>query len=109
MSEPKQLKFLGTSKKDLLSLDKLVQQEIGFQLSEVQFGREPEDWKPMPSVGPNVRELRAWISSGTYRAIYIASFAEAVYVLHCFQKKTERTSKADIELARSRLSLVRLK
>lgn len=56
----------------------------------------------MPTVGQGVREIRIRDAAGAFRIIYIAKFADAVYVLHCFQKKTEKTSKADLELASKR-------
>lgn len=62
---------------------------------------EPTDWKPMSSVGPGVRELRIRMG-GAFRVIYVAKFAEAVYVLHVFEKKSRRTALLDIELARRR-------
>jgi len=67
----------------------------------VQAGREPADWKPIPSVGLGVNEIRVRIE-GAYRLLYLAKFAEAVYVLHEFEKKGRKTGKPDIELARSR-------
>jgi phage-related protein len=63
---------------------------------------EPDDWKPMSSVGQSVREIRIRDEAGAFRVIYVAKFADAIYVLHCFQKKTEKTSKADIDLAAKR-------
>ena len=98
----KPLIFRNSTYKDLLSLPAEVVHDAGFQLSKVQDGDEPDDWKPMPSVGQGVMELRLWQSGGTYRVIYIAKFAEAVFVLHCFQKKTEKTGTHDIELAAQR-------
>ena len=65
-------------------------------------GLEPDDWKPMSSVGPGVREIRVRDESGSYRIIYIAKLPDAVYVLHCFIKKTQATRKRDIELAEKR-------
>jgi phage-related protein len=62
-------------------------------------GEEPSDWKPMPSVGAGVREIRVQEESGAFRVIYLASRPEGVYVLHCFQKKTQKTSRHDLELA----------
>jgi len=77
----------------------------GFQLWRVQRGLEPNDWKPMPSVGPGVQEIR--IHTGAeHRVFYIAKFAEAVYVLHAFEKRTRRTSQDDLDLARHRLRLL---
>jgi phage-related protein len=74
----------------------------GFQLDRVQRGLEPFDWKPMRSVGAGVREIRVRDESGAYRVLYIAKFEDAVYVLHCFQKKTQATPKQDIDLAERR-------
>ena len=68
----------------------------------VQSGREPTDWKPMPSVGVGAKEIRVREASGAWRVIYVAKFEEAVYVLHAFQKKTQRTAKQDIDLAAER-------
>ncbi len=64
-----------------------------YEVYLVQQGQEPSDWKPMPAVGPGVREIRIH-SEGEYRVFYVASFAEGVYVLHSFQKKTQRTPPA---------------
>ena len=79
-----------------------ARREAGFQLNQVQNGYEPDDWKPMNSVGMGVKEIRIRDAAGAFRVIYVAKFAEAVYVLHCFQKKTAKTSKADVELATGR-------
>ena len=75
--------------------------EAGTQLGRVQLGEEPTDWKPMPSVGLGVKEIRVR-TGGAYRLIYVAKFLEAIYVLHAFQKKSRKTARADIELARLR-------
>ena len=81
--------------------------EAGLQLGRVQLGKEPVDCKPMPSVGLGVNELRVRVG-GEFRVIYMAKFVEAVYVLHAFQKKSRKTARTDIELARLRFrSLVR--
>jgi phage-related protein len=71
-------------------------------LDRVQRGLDPDDWKPMTTVGPGVREIRVQDASGAYRIVFVASLAEAVYVLHAFQKKTQRTAARDLVLARSR-------
>jgi phage-related protein len=73
----------------------------------VQRGLEPDDWKPMPAVGPGVREVRVRDKAGAFRVIYTATFAEAVYVLHAFQKKTQATPKRDLDLAAARLRELR--
>ena len=93
--------FLGSSKDDLRAFPDEARNESGFQLSRVQSGLEPEDWKPMPGIGPGVREIRVR-SGGAFRVIYLATRPEGVYVLHCFQKKTQKTAPRDIELARQR-------
>lgn len=74
----------------------------GYQLERVQHGKQPTDFKPMPAVGKGVEELRAWDDSSTYRVLYIAWFAEVVYVPHAFQKKTQPMIELDLELARTR-------
>lgn len=106
MKPNKRVVWLGTSKADLKALPKTVLAQAGYQLFLVQCGLEPTDWKPMSTVGPGVREIRVRDSSGAFRVIYLTSRPEAIYVLHCFQKKTQTTSRADIELAQKRLNLV---
>lgn len=68
----------------------------------VQCNRLPADWKPMSGIGAGVSEIRIRAAAGAYRVIYVARFEDAVYVLHAFQKKTQKTSKGDLELARQR-------
>ena len=72
----------------------------------VQVGREPADFKPIPSVGPGAYEIRVRDEAGAFRVIYVAKFEHAVYVLHAFQKKTRKTPQADIELAASRYKII---
>jgi phage-related protein len=79
-----------------------ARQDAGFQLDKVQRGRDPDDWKPMKSIGPGVKEIRIRDVTGAFRVIYLATLADAVFVLHCFQKKSEQTSNKDIQLARKR-------
>ena len=79
-----------------------AKREAGYQLDLVQNGQEPDDWKPMNTVGQGVKEIRIRDAAGTFRVMYVAKFADAVYVLHCFQKKTEKTRKADVDLAAKR-------
>jgi phage-related protein len=68
--------------------------------------RSADDWKPMPTIGPGVREIRIREAAGAFRVIYITQVADAVHVLHGFQKKTQKTSLLDIRIAQSRLKLV---
>ena len=100
----KTLKFLGDSLKCLRQFPEDARNDAGYQLDKVQRGEQPVDFKPMPLIGNGVEELRMWDDSGTYRVVYAARLADAVYVLHAFQKKTQATSKRDTELARKRYS-----
>lgn len=98
----KPVEFRGDSLDSLREFPKQARRQAGFQLDRVQRGLEPFDWKPMPSVGSGVREIRVRDESGAYRVLYVAKFEEAVYVLHCLQKKTQATPKRDIDLAQKR-------
>jgi len=98
----KLLRFLGDSLKSLREFPEDARHDAGYQLDKVQRGEQPDDFKPMPNIGKGVEELRVWDDSGTYRVIYTARLADAVYVLHAFQKKTQATAKRDVELARKR-------
>jgi phage-related protein len=98
----KPIEFRGDSLDCLREFPKLVRREAGFQLDRVQRGLDPFDWKPMTTVGAGVREIRVRDDSGAYRVLYVAKIADAVYVLHCFQKKTQATPKRDIDLAQKR-------
>lgn len=104
----KEIKWLGNSYKDILSFPKEAKKELGFNLDRVQRGEEPIDWKPMKSIGIGVKEIRIHIGD-EYRVIYLASYPEAVYILHAFKKKTRRTAKNDINLAKERLKMVKSK
>ncbi|MEZ5740765.1 MAG: type II toxin-antitoxin system RelE/ParE family toxin [Burkholderiaceae bacterium] len=68
----------------------------------MQRGLEPDDWKPIHQVGSGVREIRIRESSGAFRVMYVAKLADAIYVLHCFQKQTQKTSPADLAMATRR-------
>jgi phage-related protein len=104
MSARKPVEFLGDSLRDLKRFPEDARRQAGRQLDLVQQSKEPVDWKPMTSIGVGVREIRLRDAQGIYRVIYLAKFAEAVYVLHCFQKKTQSTSMGDVELAKRRLA-----
>jgi phage-related protein len=102
-SKPKDVVFLGRSLDDLRDFPRDACREAGHQLDRVQRGLEPADWKAMSeTVGSGAKEIRIRDADGIYRVVYVAKFRDAVYVLHCFQKKTEKTSKADVELAAKR-------
>ena len=97
----KQVRWVGDAQQQIRAFPDEPRREAGYQLARVQAGKEPADWKPMPSVGLGVNEIRVR-EGGAFRVIYVAKFSEAVYVLHAFQKKAPKTSKQDIELARRR-------
>lgn len=99
----KRILWQGSSKTDLKSFPSAVVDDAGYQLFRLQCGLDPDDWKPMSSIGPNVREIRLRDRSGTFRIIYIATRPQGIYVLHCFQKKSQKTSPRDLQLARERL------
>ena len=98
----KPLTFLADTLKVLRAFPSDARQDAGYQLSLVQKGYQPDDFKPMPAIGSGVEELRVWCEQGTFRVVYLARLPEAVYVLHAFQKKTQTTAKADIDLAARR-------
>ena len=98
----KPLRFLGSSRRDLQEFPAEARREAGYQLEHVQQGASPADWKPMKTIGHGVNEIRIRDKSGAFRVIYAATYADAVYVLHAFQKKTQATSLQDIRLAAAR-------
>ena len=103
MSAMKPVIWMGSSKADLKAFPAAVIDDMGHQLFLVQSGIEPDDWKPLTTVGAGIREIRVKDVAGIFRTVYLATRPEAVYVLHCFQKKTQQTAQRDIELARKRL------
>ncbi len=102
MKASKLIEFRSSALTDLRAFPVSARREAGYQLDQIQHGGEPDDWKPMSTIGQGVREIRIRDENGAFRVIYVAKFADAVYVLHCFQKKTQKTSKADIDLAEKR-------
>ena len=106
MNDEKQIRWVGSSYDDLLGFPKGARKEVGFQLGKAQVGLEPADWKPFEDVGAGTREIRMRDASGIYRVMYVAKFEEAIYVLHCFQKKTQVTSKQDRTIAAARYRAV---
>ena len=98
---PKPVIWLGNSLDSIKAFSSEARKEAGHQLGLVQEGAEPADWKPMEAVGAGVKEIRLRIEKA-YRVLYVAKFAEAVYVLHGFEKKSQRTSNSDIDLANKR-------
>jgi len=98
----KPVRFMGSAKDDLSTFPKPARIRAGHELFMVQLGRDPDDWKPMTTVGPGTCEIRVRDQAGAFRVIYVARFEDAIYVLHAFQKKSRKTSHLDLELARKR-------
>ena len=97
----KPVEWVGNSLKRVRAFTKPVRQQVGYELELVQHDMEPSDWKPMTTVGPGVNEIRIHVE-GEHRVFYVARLRHAIYVLHVFRKKSRKTSKADIDLARAR-------
>jgi phage-related protein len=100
------VRFVGTAREDLAAFPKSARRRAGYELFMVQVGREPANFKPMPRVGRGACEIRVRDEAGAFRVIYVAKFEHTVYVLHGFQKTTQKTRQADIELAAWRYKLV---
>ncbi len=103
----KPVTFHGDSLERVRDFPDEARREAGHELYQVQKGYDPSDWKPMPTIGAGVREIRIRDAVGAYRVIYIATFADAVHVLHAFEKKTQRTARRDLELAAARLRQIK--
>ena len=102
----KPLRWVDSSLEDLRAFPEEAKREAGYQLRRVQAGLMPDDWKVLPSVGAGVYEIR--LHTGVeHRVFYVAKLAEAVYVLHAFEKRTRQTRQVDIDLAKQRLGEVR--
>ena len=106
MDDEKQIRWVGSAYHDLLAFPKEARKEAGFQLGKVQAGLDPADWKPFDELGAGTREIRIREASGSYRVMYVAKFEEAIYVLHCFRKKTQVTRKQDRAIAAARYCAV---
>ena len=105
----KPIAWIGSSLEDIKddrNFTASAKKEAGHQLDRVQSGLDPDDWKPFDTVGPGTKEIRINLDDGWFRVMYVAKFDEAIYVLHCFKKKSNKTSKMDISLAERRYKLV---
>lgn len=101
----KNIEFLGDSKENIRNFPKAARKSAGEQLEKIQNGLQPDNWKPMASVGAGVREIRIHVG-GAFRVFYVTKIGEKIYVLHAFQKKTQKTEKKDIDLAKARLKTI---
>lgn len=108
MQKKKPAVFEATALAELTAFPADAREAAGFQIYLVELGRDPDDWKPMKAIGPGVREIRIADAQGQFRVIYVAKFEEAVYVLHAFAKKTQKTPQRNIDVAAARFrALVR--
>jgi phage-related protein len=96
----KEVYFIAGSKRRIKNFPVEARVDAGHQLWLVQLGEEPDDWRPMQSIGTGVKEIRIH-KPHEHRVIYLARFQEGIYVLHAFEKKTKQTAQHDIEIARA--------
>ncbi|MBN3756972.1 type II toxin-antitoxin system RelE/ParE family toxin [Paraburkholderia sp. Tr-20389] len=106
MELEKEIRWVGSSYDDLLAFPEEPRRRAGFQLAKVQAGLDPDNWKAFDIVGAGTREIRVNEPEGAFRVMYVAKFVEAVYVLHCFDKKSQATSRRDREIAEARYRAV---
>jgi phage-related protein len=108
-SSEKPLRWVASAKKDLVAMPREVQRKAGFALFLAQIGAKHPSAKPLKGFGSaGVLEVVEDHRSDTYRAVYTVRLARAVYVLHCFKKKSTRgaqTPTPDMELIRARLKV----
>ncbi|HEX5425232.1 MAG TPA: type II toxin-antitoxin system RelE/ParE family toxin [Candidatus Acidoferrales bacterium] len=97
----------GDSREALQSFPAGVRQNLGFQLWQLQQGERPSDYRPLPSIGTGVFELRDQDERSWYRVIYLARVEGVIYILHCFEKKSRQMPRRDFEKARQRLKIVK--
>lgn len=97
----KPITWMGDSRAALRDFPKEARYLIGAGLRKVQHGEEPANWRPLPTVGMGVNEIRVRLDKA-YRVVYVVKFPEAVYVLHAFAKTEYKTPTAEIELASRR-------
>ncbi|MGF6480379.1 type II toxin-antitoxin system RelE/ParE family toxin [Paraburkholderia sp. JPY419] len=102
MEQEKEIRWLGSSYRDLLAFPNEARRLAGFQLHKIQSGLDPDDWKPFESIGAGTREIRIRDEDGIFRVMYVTKYAEALYVLHCFQKKTQKLGPRDRKIAETR-------
>ncbi|MGF6295960.1 type II toxin-antitoxin system RelE/ParE family toxin [Paraburkholderia youngii] len=102
MEQEKEIRWLGSSYRDLLAFPTEARRLAGFQLHKIQSGLDPDDWKPFESIGAGTREIRIRDEDGIFRVMYVTKYAKALYVLHCFQKKTQKLGPRDRKIAETR-------
>src|SRR5258708_7872884 len=84
-----------------------ARRQVGHELYQLQKGMDPSDWKPLPTIGAGVREIRIREAFGAYRVVYIAGLGGAIHVLHAFEKKSEKTAQRELDLESERFAHLR--
>ncbi len=102
----KPILWIGSSLEDLKAFPNQVTRDIGYELHAIQNGSEPSDWKPMQNLGHGILEIRKKDLTGAFRVAYVAKFENAVYVLHAFQKKSQRTAPKDVAIIKARYKVL---
>jgi len=97
----------GDSREVLSAFPEGVKQNLGFELWRLQQGIRPGDYRPLPSIGTGVFELRDQDERAWYRVVYLSRITDVIYVLHCFEKKSREMPRKDFEKAKQRLKGVR--
>lgn len=97
----------GDSREVLQSFPGEVRQNLGFQLWQLQQGERPADYRPLPSIGSGVFELRDQDERAWYRVVYLSRINDVIYVLHCFEKKSREMPRRDFETAKRRFKAVK--
>lgn len=106
MQNEKAIYWVGSSYQDILEFPDSAKRDAGYQLHRIQNGLDPENWKPFQSVGSGVKEIRISDHGNAYRIMYVAKFSEKIYVLHSFQKKSQKTPGQDIKIAKTRYDAI---
>jgi phage-related protein len=97
----------GNSREVFMSFPETVKHNFGFYLWQLQEGESPTNYRPLPSVGAGVYELRDQDERAWYRVVYLSRINNVIHVLHCFEKKSRQMPKRDFEKARQRLKVVK--
>lgn len=105
-SVPKPIIWMGSSYEDLRAFPEGSRRHAGYQLHRIQAGLEAEDWRAMTEIGPGTAEIRLRDGAGAWRVFYVARFDEAIYILHCFNKKSQHTSGKDKAIGKARYQAV---
>lgn len=98
----KEIEWRGSSLKDLRNFPVDARKNAGYELEQAQHGLHPHVWKAINDWGQGVIEIKIGAEAGAFRVVYVAKFDDALYVLHCFQKKDQRTQPKDVDIIKTR-------